>query len=216
MNAYSQEEVSRIMLESIYHTYESEIELLHEGMIEAKHGCFFHPTVKFGKNVKIGAGVIIEKNCSFGDNCIIANYVCVRPNTTFGNNCKIGHHCVFEGDSKIGNVVTVQSLSEVCRFTVIEDKVFIGPHFTTADDNVVPHDERRNNPNVMKDFNQKGQHIKYGARIGTQVACLPHVVIGKNSFVAMGSLVTKDVPDGAFVRGRPAQWVKDVPVEEYL
>jgi acetyltransferase-like isoleucine patch superfamily enzyme len=42
------------------------------------------------------------------------------------------------------------------------------------------------------------------------VTLLPVVVVGENAFVAAGSLVTKDVPDGMLAMGVPARVVKPV------
>lgn len=49
-------------------------------------------------------------------------------------------------------------------------------------------------------------NVTVGARtlLGTGTVVLPGVVIGKDAVVAAGSVVTRDVPDGARVRGTPA------------
>ena len=64
-------------------------------------------------------------------------------------------------------------------------------------------------------FKKTGKHqwkktiIKKGAVIGTSSTLLP-VTIGKNSFIAAGSVVTKDVPDNTLYAGNPAKYVRDV------
>jgi acetyltransferase-like isoleucine patch superfamily enzyme len=53
--------------------------------------------------------------------------------------------------------------------------------------------------------------IKKGAWIGLHVIILAGVVIGEGAAVASGSVVTKDVPDFAFVAGNPARIIRRLP-----
>ena len=48
-------------------------------------------------------------------------------------------------------------------------------------------------------------YIKKGAIIGAQALLLPGIVIGEESIVAGGAVVTKDVPDRKVVMGVPAK-----------
>ena len=45
---------------------------------------------------------------------------------------------------------------------------------------------------------------------------LPGVTIGANALVGAGSVVTKDVPEGAIVAGNPARIIGTVRPEEML
>jgi len=47
--------------------------------------------------------------------------------------------------------------------------------------------------------------VKRGASIGSGATILCGVVIGERAIVGAGSVVTKDVPDGAIVAGNPAR-----------
>ena len=49
--------------------------------------------------------------------------------------------------------------------------------------------------------------IKKGATIGNNVTLLP-VVIGVNSEIGAGSVVTKDIPENCIVAGNPARIVR--------
>ncbi|MGN1387909.1 MAG: hypothetical protein ACI4XS_15015 [Bacillus sp. (in: firmicutes)] len=51
-------------------------------------------------------------------------------------------------------------------------------------------------------------YIKENAWIGAGATVLPDVTIGKNTVVAAGSVMTKDMPDHTVVAGIPAQIVK--------
>ena len=62
----------------------------------------------------------------------------------------------------------------------------------------------------------KGATIKKAARLGASVTLLPGVIIGKESMVAAGAVVTKEVPDYAIVMGVPAKIVGKVPKNQTL
>jgi acetyltransferase-like isoleucine patch superfamily enzyme len=72
--------------------------------------------------------------------------------------------------------------------------------------NKIPYDETYiKKPVVIKDF------VWFG--IGVKV--LPGVIIGEGAIVAMGSVVTNNVPDCAIVGGNPAQIIKYRNIEEF-
>ena len=51
-------------------------------------------------------------------------------------------------------------------------------------------------------------HIKKNAWLGMNVTICPGVTIGENAVVAVGAVVTKDVPDNAVVGGVPAKVIR--------
>ncbi len=53
-------------------------------------------------------------------------------------------------------------------------------------------------------------HIKRNAWIGASATILQGVTIGKNSVVAAGAMVSKDVPDNVLVGGIPAMIIKTI------
>jgi len=56
-----------------------------------------HPSVRFGKNVRIGHYVVIEKGCKIGDNTQIESLVFICQDIEIGNNCVI----------RAGSIVTI-------------------------------------------------------------------------------------------------------------
>lgn len=85
----------------------------------------------------------------------------------------------------------------------LEDNVLIGPDVKII---TVNHD--------LKDrqhlFHFGKVVIKENAWICTGSIICPGVTIGKNSVVAAGSVVTKDVPDNVMVGGNPAKFIKKI------
>jgi len=62
----------------------------------------------------------------------------------------------------------------------------------------------------------KGVTVEKGGRIGLNSTILPGKVIGNDSLVAAGSVVTKDTPSKKIVLGSPARVWRDVPEEQLL
>ena len=131
-------------------------------------------SARLGKNVKVWNFVYIGDNVEIGDNTKIASLAHIDYNAKIGRDCKI------EGNAHISNL------------SVIGDGVFIGPMVTFTND-----------PYPMSD-KLSGIRVEDGAIIGANATLLAGVTIGRNSVVAMGAVVTKDVPENAVVMGCPA------------
>lgn len=164
--------------------------------------------VTFGQNVRLGSYIVIENDCVFGDDVLVGNSTVFRPNTIVGDKTVIGHLCVFEGQTTIGAHTIIQSQSHITLGATIGDKVFIGPGFVGVNDRRMCHLRPHLN------WTPEPFHIKDGARIGSGVNITPGVIVGNNALVAQGSVVTRDVPDFAIVRGVPAKIVGEVPEED--
>jgi len=168
-----------------------------------------HCSTKFGENVKLGYGVVIEKNCIIGDNTFIGHHTVLRPGTIIGKNCTIGHLNVFEGECIIQDRVLIHSQCHITKNILIEEDVFIAPFFVGANTLRIVHG--RNYPLKIK-----GYIIRRAARIGIGVNVLPGVEIGENAMIGVGSVVTKDIPPRQLWLGNPARYFKDVPGNEIL
>ena len=137
------------------------------------------------KESKIGEGTKIWEFCNI--------YGC-----EIGKNCMIGSYVEIQPDVKIGNNVKIQSHSFLCSLVTIEEDVFIGHGVMTVNDIKPPSgDSSKWKPTL----------IKKGASIGSNATLMP-VVIGENSVIGAGSVVTKDVPDNCIVAGNPAKVIK--------
>ena len=142
-----------------------------------------------------------------GDNFQTGNKVNIRELNEIGSNVSIGTHSVIEHHIRIGNNVRIHSLVFVPEFTVIEDGAWLGPNVIVTNAKYP----------LAKDVKETlaGPIIKKGAKIGANSTILPGLVIGVNSLVGAGSVVTKDVPDNAVVAGNPARLIKMITALPY-
>jgi len=143
-----------------------------------------------------------------GKNCFIAQSADVIGEVTMGDECSIWFGCVVRADVhyiKIGNRVNIQDLSmiHVTHYkkpdksdgnpTIIEDDVTIGHR-------VMLH----------------GCTIKKACLIGMSATILDGTVIGEESIVGAGALVTKNkiFPPRSLIMGSPAKVVRELKDEE--
>lgn len=187
--------------------------------------------VVLGKQPKLGvlstarkaplSPLVIEDGCTVGAfSCIYAgshiereslvgDHATVRERVKIDEKSVVGRGVCVENDVTIGKMVRIQTGAYVTAHTTVEDYVFIAPMVTTTNDNFMGRTEKR--------FQMmKGATIKKGARVGANSIILPGIVIGEDSFVGAGSVVTRDVPAQKVVVGVPARVLRDVPEEELL
>ncbi|MDP1872154.1 MAG: acyltransferase [Gallionella sp.] len=135
-----------------------------------------------------------------GEGTRIWQFCVVFAEAKIGKNCNICANVLIENDVVIGNNVTIKSGVQLWDGVRIEDNVFIGPNATFTND-LMPRSK------VYPDqFLQTV--IKAGASIGANATILPGLTIGENAMIGAGSVVTKDVHDGAVVVGNPARIVR--------
>ena len=132
------------------------------------------------------------QNKNIPDSTNIWQYCVVLPGAQIGENVNICSHCFIENEVKIGNNVTVKCGVQVWDGIELEDNVMIGSNVTFTND-MYP---RAKN----KDWKLLKTKVCKGATIGAGCVVLPGLTIGERAFVAAGSVVTKDVPAGEFLR----------------
>jgi acetyltransferase-like isoleucine patch superfamily enzyme/dTDP-4-dehydrorhamnose 3,5-epimerase-like enzyme len=120
----------------------------------------------------------------------------ILPGAEIGADCNICDHVFIENDVRIGDRVTVKCGVQLWDGVTLEDDVFVGPNATFTND-AFPRSKRRPAAYART-------VVCRGASIGANATILPGVRIGPRAMVGAGSVVTRDVPAEAIVRGVPA------------
>ena len=137
-----------------------------------------------------------------GDHFQTGQGVSIREDNIIGEKVSVGTNAVLEFGNRIGNRTRIHSCCFL-EMVTIEDDVFIGPNVVFTDD---PHP--MNCPRYKECAG--GVVVKKLARLGANCTILPGVVIGENTLVGAGSVVTKDVPPDSVVAGSPAKIIKHI------
>lgn len=136
------------------------------------------------------------QSVKIGKDTQVWQFAIILEGATIGENCNINCHTFIENDVTLGNNVTIKAGVYVWDGITIEDNVFIGPNVTFTNDKFPRSKQRPEKFQVIL--------LKKGASIGANSTILGGITIGEYAIVAAGSLVTKDVPPYALVKGQPA------------
>ena len=153
-----------------------------------------------GHSAVIRSHTVIYAGNRIGSSFQTGNKVNIREENEIGDNVSIGTLSVLEHHVKIADNVRIHTQAFIPEFTVLEEDVWVGP-------NVVITNAKYPLSRGVKE-SLKGPTIKKGAKIGANATLLPGITVGLNALVGAGSVVTKDVPDGAVVVGNPAKVIK--------
>ena len=144
----------------------------------------------------IYAGNVIGKNFQTG------NKVNIRESNRIGNNVSVGTLSVIEHHVEIADNVRIHTQVFIPEFSVLEEGCWIGPNV------VLTNAKYPLSPGVKEQL--AGPIIRKGAKIGANTTILPGVVIGEDALVGAGSVVVKDVPPRAVVAGNPARVIRNI------
>ena len=186
---------------------------------------YIHPEVKIEQDAVIHPGTIIKGNSVIKTNAEIG------PNSEISN-CFIGEGTVVKqsvaNDSKIGDRVKIGPFAHIRPESAIGNQAKIGNFVevkktTLGDDSKVSHLSYIGDAQVGRNVNvgcgtitvnYDGKHkflttIEDDAFIGCNSNLIAPVTVGKGSYVAAGSTITKNVPDDSLSIARARQTNKD-------
>lgn len=143
---------------------------------------------------------IIDPGAHIGEGSAVWHFSHIYAGAVIGRNCSFGQNTMVADGVAIGNNVKVQNNVAIYTGTIIEDDVFLGPSCVLT-----------NVSNPRSQVNRRGLYektlIRRGATIGANATIVCGITLGRYCFIAAGAVVTKDVPDYAFIRGVPGRQV---------
>lgn len=155
-----------------------------------------------GERAVIRSHTVIYAGNVIGRNFQTGNKVNIRESNRIGDNVSIGTLSVVEHHVDIGNNVRIHTQVFIPEFSVLEDGCWIGPNV------VLTNAKYPLSPGVKDSL--AGPVVRRNAKIGANVTLLPGVVIGEGALVGAGAVVVRDVPAGAVVVGNPARVIRHV------
>jgi acetyltransferase-like isoleucine patch superfamily enzyme len=166
------------------------------------------PPLVVDAGAAICTGAVVFAGARIGAGAIVGDQAYVRERAVVGAGSVIGRGSAVDNDVTIGDRVRIQTLVYITARTTIEDDVFVGPGVTTTNDDTMSRHDRA--------YPVVGPTLRRACRIGGGAVIRPGIEVGEEAFVAMGAVVTKDVPARRLVRGVPAQVVGSVDEADLL
>ncbi|BBB90303.1 MAG TPA: bifunctional UDP-N-acetylglucosamine diphosphorylase/glucosamine-1-phosphate N-acetyltransferase GlmU [Methylomusa anaerophila] len=172
-----------------------------EGGTSVGGDCEIGPNTRI-QNTVIGNGAVIHftyaHDCEIGNNVTLGPYVHLRPGTKLAAGVKVGNFVEVK-NSQVGQNSKIPHLSYIGD-TDMGSQVNIGSGTIT-----VNYDGKRKYRTTIED----------GAFIGCNANLVAPVTIGRGSYVAAGSTITKDVPADSLGVARARQSVIDGWAEKH-
>ncbi len=162
--------------------------------------CMLLPNSRMS-NAQVADKVTIESSvlldCRVGSGTTVGPFAYLRPNTVIGANCRIGDFVEIK-NSHIGDLTKVSHLTYVGDSDLGKDiNLGCGVVFVNYDGKA----KRRST-------------VEDKAFIGCNTNLVAPVHVGKEAYIAAGSTVTEDVPQGALFVARSRGTVKEGWVEQ--
>jgi len=178
--------------------------------------------ISFGKSCIIGEYSVVgypyveseesldelAKKTLIGNRCIIGSYVIIYEGAIVGNKTSIEDYCRIGADVRIGKGCRILYGANISGETVIGDgsviagfcceRAMIGSKVRLFGELI--HTHRK--PHLgWDDVTEDSPEIANKVFIGFGAKVIGGVTIGKNSYIAAGAIVTKNVPDSYVVTG---------------
>lgn len=154
----------------------------------------------------------IIKNCIIGKNTKVWDFVNLYG-CKIGKDCVIGSFVEIQRGVIVGDRVKIESYSFICEGVKIQDNVFIGHHVVFTNDKYPRSTTEDGALKKKRDWKILRTIVSKGASIGSNSTILAELVIGDNSIVGAGSVVTRNVPINVIVAGNPARIINKVKLD---
>jgi len=145
-----------------------------------------HPSAILDDPVEIGAGTRVW------------HFVHVCAEAVIGQGCSLGQNVMVGNGVRVGDNCKIQNNVSLYEGVTLEDDVFLGPSCVLT--NV-------SNPRsqVVRRRLYEPTLLRRGATVGANATLVCGITLGRYAFIAAGAVVTRDVPDYAFLAGVPGR-----------
>lgn len=169
----------------------------------------------------------IDANVEIGPDTIIMPFTVIAGNSKVGEFCNIGPY-VYICDSEVGNECNIGPFSYLRPGTSLSDRVKVGdfveikksvvgegskiPHLSYIGDTVMGSHVNIGAGTITCNYNGTTKNttiIEDGAFVGANSNLVAPVKVCQDAYIATGSTVTSDVPQGALAIGRARQENKE-------
>ena len=172
-----------------------------------------------GANVELKGSTVIGENCEIGqgsrlENAVIGNGVSVMSSvildSEIGDNTNVGPFAYVRPNCKVGSNVKVGDFVEIKNSSIDDDTKI--SHLTYIGDSDVGKNVNFGCGTVTCNYDGTN---KYRSEIGDNVfvGCNTNLVspvkVGDRSYIAAGSTITEDIPEGSLSIARSRQTVKE-------
>ena len=187
--------------------------------------CVIDPDVEVGPDSVIGPCVALYGRCRLGANCVVRSYsslsdtvleegavvheCCWLEHSHVGPRASIGPFARLRPGSQIGTEAKVGNFVETKKTRL--GRRSKAQHLAYLGDATIGENVNIGAGTITCNFDGEKKHptrIEDGVFIGTNASLLAPLRVGKNAYVAAGSVVTEDVPEGSLAIARAPQTTK--------
>jgi bifunctional UDP-N-acetylglucosamine pyrophosphorylase / glucosamine-1-phosphate N-acetyltransferase len=192
-----------------------------EDDVQIEVGTTIYPGVTILGKSRIGKNVLIESNCFIKDSAVSDNAeilagsyleeALVHVEATIGPMARLRPGADIGPEAKIGNFVEVKK-SKLGKGAKVSHLSYIGDADIGENSNI-------GCGFITCNYDGANKHkTKIGSNtfIGSDCQAIAPIEIGNDAFVAAGSTISKNVPDGAFAIGRSQQVTKEGAAKRFL
>ena len=160
-----------------------------------------------GSGCQVGPSCRLQ-DCVLGDNSVVQYSVLVE--SRFGQGCKIGPFAYVRPGSDVRDNVKIGDFVEVKKCKIgAGSKV---PHLTYLGDSEIGEGVNVGAGTITCNYDGEKKHktiISDNAFIGSNSNLVAPIEIGKEAYIAAGSTITENVPEGALAIARERQTIKE-------
>ncbi|WP_413402274.1 MULTISPECIES: bifunctional UDP-N-acetylglucosamine diphosphorylase/glucosamine-1-phosphate N-acetyltransferase GlmU [unclassified Synechococcus] len=187
--------------------------------------CSLSETCRFGRDVVIEPQTHLRGSCRIGDNCrlgpgsflenaVLGEGVTVLHSVVIkaevGNNTAVGPFAHLRPDAAVGDDCKIGNFVEVKKSTIASGSKV--NHLSYIGDAELGTNVNVGAGTITANYDGANKHrtvIGDGSKTGANSVLVAPIKLGKQVTVAAGSILTKDVGDGALAIGRAKQTIKE-------